>query len=385
MRKLILGTIIAAAATFSLIGIFFAACGSPPAVGSGGVNGNPGGNAGTPSINLDASSLSGQGGGSGVTPTADANCGTSTSSTTQAPADVLLVLDRSGSMSYSIAEDCYCDSATATSGAAGGGRVCSDTTNCSERWQSLTSAVDATLASTPGINWGLKLFSSLSGSGGRGGNSACNVNSGVEVQIGASSAAAIQAQIAAATPANNTPTAAAITAATAYLKTVNDPNNKVILLATDGEPNCAAGGSSSTTDVQGTVDAITAAKNAGFKVYVIGIGPSVGNLDNFASAGGTGNYYPATSPQALADALAAIGVNVTSCTFTVTRTSQGGDLNNLAVYLDGKLVPATGWTYTASSHTVDLTGSYCDAIKNGTATTVEVYLGCGEPPPPLLK
>ena len=54
---------------------------------------------------------------------------------------------------------------------------------------------------------------------------------------------------------------------------VKDQNTKYILLATDGEPNCASGGSS-TPNVPATVDAIAAAKAAGFPVYVIGVGPS---------------------------------------------------------------------------------------------------------------
>ena len=57
--------------------------------------------------------------------------------------------------------------------------------------------------------------------------------------------------------------------------------------------------------------AIAAAKAAGFPVYVIGIGPSTGNLDKFAVAGGTTNYFPATSPQAMTDAFASISKAVT--------------------------------------------------------------------------
>jgi hypothetical protein len=117
---------------------------------------------------------------------------------------------------------------------------------------------------------------------------------------------------------------------------------------------------------------------------VIGIGPSVGNLDSFAQNGGTGTSYSATSPEALATALADIGTKVAGCTFTVTAPAQG-DANNVAVYLNGNPVPSTDWTYTASSHTVEIKGSSCDAIKNATATTVQVYFGCGEAPPPVLR
>jgi hypothetical protein len=244
----------------------------------------------------------------------------------------------------------------------------------------VTSGLNTTLTSTPSIRWGLKFFSSPNSSGR---NAACNVNNGADVAISDNSAASIQTQISTTQPSNSTPTAAAITAATAYLKTVTDPNKKVILLATDGEPNCANGGGGSDSDVPATKAAITAAKDAGYPVYVIGIGPSVGNLDSFAEAGGTDKSYSATSPQALADALSAISQVVANCSFTLTTAPEG--TNNIAVYLDGNIAPSTDWTYTASSQTVTLTGSSCDAIKNGTSKTVQVYFGCGEAPSTIIQ
>ena len=241
--------------------------------------------------------------------------------------------------------------------------------------------MNSTLASTAGsINWGLKLFTSPNGS-------ACTVGSGVEVPISATSVSAIQTQISNAKPANNTPTAQAITAATDYLKTVNDQNSKNILLATDGEPNCAPGGSSGTTNVPGTIDAITAAKAAGFSVYVIGIGPSVGNLDSFAAAGGTNNYYPATSPQALSDAFASISKLVATCVFT--SAAPPPDPDNIAVYLNKQLVAkddSNGWSFGAGTETITLNGPPCDEVMTNAGASVQILFGCpgGPPPPPFI-
>jgi hypothetical protein len=347
-------------------------CGSEDKVGAGGGGGGIGGNV---VVKLDGSTgpQGGNSGTSGSTPTGDANCGAVTSNTQHMPADVLLVLDRSGSMSESISEACYCDPSKAGSGTP----ACADTTGCTTRWSAVTTALTSTLSATADIRWGLKLYSS-SGSG-------CTVNNGVEVTISATGAAGIQSRIASTSPGGNTPTAQAIAAATAYLKTVTDANNKVILLATDGEPNCASGGSS-TPNVPATLDAITAAKTAGYPVYVIGIGPSVGNLDNFAQAGGTDKYFPATSAADLTSALTAISTAVTTCTFN--SPTPPPDPNNVAVYLDKKLVakdPANGWSFGASTQTIVLNGSSCDLVTSGKATSVEILFGCpGIDPPKII-
>ena len=310
-------------------------------------------------------------------PTADSNCGNITVRTTRQPVDVLLVLDRSGSMQYSIAQDCYCSQ----SAAGAGGQLCSDTSNCSPRWQTVSSALQSTLSSTPNIEWGLKLFATA-------GQGECTVSNGVEVQIGTGTADAIVSQINGTTPGNHTPTAAAVTAATAYLKALTDANQRIILLATDGDPNCANNGKSAdTTDVTGTTSAITAAAQAGFQTYVIGIGPSVGNLDNFAQAGGTNNYYPATSPDDLTNALSSISKLVGSCTFTADKAPP--DANNIAVYVNGQRVdqdPSNGWDFGSNPQEIVLTGDYCTQMSTGDQADVQILFGCpGAPPfPPKI-
>jgi hypothetical protein len=307
---------------------------------------------------VTAGGATGAGGGSPI----DANCSSSIISTVRQPADVLLVLDRSGSMNYRVSSDADC---TGISG-------------CIPRWSALTSAVTATLSDTAGsIAWGLKLFSSP-------GNALCGVDSGVEVPVSASSGPVITTQIASVSPGGNTPTAQAITAATAYLQTLTDHNTKSILLATDGEPNCGESGAT-TSNVVATIAAISAAKNASFRVYVIGIGPSVGNLDSFAVAGGTAHYYPATSSQSLASAFGSIGQGLAACTFSLGQTPS--DPNNTAAYLDGKLVTKddpNGWTFGAGGQSVVLVGTSCDAVTAGVAQEVRVLQLCpGEQPPPV--
>lgn len=309
-------------------------------------------------------------------PSADANCGITTSNTTRQPVDVLLVLDRSASMDYSLVEDCYCSSTTATAGT-----VCTNTTNCTTRWNSVKPAVTTTLTSSSYVNWGLKFFPSVN-------SSSCGVNNTTEVPIAASSAANIESQVNNATLSLSTPTAAAINAATAYLKSLTDTNKKFILVATDGEPNCGGNPANiNTADLAGANTAATAANTAGFPVYVVGIGPNLANLTQLAQAGGTTDFYPVSSPQQLADALSAIGKVVGSCTFQYQDPPP--DPDNVAVYVNKQLIakdPNEGWQYGATTQEILLTGSYCDSITAGNDTAVQILFGCkGAPPfPPFI-
>ncbi len=320
-------------------------------------------------------------------PNEDVNCGITSSETTRKPADVMLLLDRSASMDWNIAEDCYCSSAA-------GNPVCADTANCKTRMDSVKPAVTTTLSSTDYVQWGLKLFPTATGggTGGRGGGMGtinCGVNAAMEVRITADSATEVENQVNNATLVLGTPTAAAITAAADYLKTLNDGNDKFILLATDGEPNCGPNPNTgqpdiNTVDVTGASAAAKAAYDAGFPVYVVGIGPNLGNLTEIAKAGSgdAKDYYPVTSPEQLAEALSSISKFVGSCTFTSKEPPP--DPENVAVYVNKQLIAKDaneGWEYGATKQDIELHGSYCDNIMAGQETSVQILFGCPGAPP----
>jgi hypothetical protein len=248
---------------------------------------------------------------------------------------LLLVLDKTGSMTSAMDSSANC--------AAG-------STTCQQRWATMVAGLNTVLSGASGdVSWGLELFNS---------DGNCAV-AAPEVPIAPGSAATVQTTIAGVTPNGATPTKVAINTAVTYLQTVTDTNGKYILLATDGEPNCLTtsgrGGGAGGSDVAGT-----------------------------AAAGGTAHYYPALSPQDLNAALATIVGTVASCTFNLSQSPP--DPSNVAVQFnhDSSIraprdtTQTDGWDYTNSTdRAIQLFGSWCDNVTNGTYTFAEVLMGCG--------
>src|SRR5215831_5959093 len=312
----------------SLLAIGFGGCTfSPGPAGSSAGNTGSGASSGTGTGN-GASSGTGRGASSGTGQAGngefgtEANCGQATFGTQNLPGDLLIVQDKSQSMSQSF-----------TDGQCNG-------QNC--KWQTTVTALEAVVMATQGmINWGLKYFANAG---------ACGVNPGVAIAPAPNNSAAITASLNGNQPGGNTPTRFAVQSAVAYLRTLTDQNPKYILLATDGEPNCcttaggvtcppppAMGGANGTTDDQNTINAVMAANAAGFPVFVVGVGTvagAVATLNSMATAGGRAQpadamgrvFFPATDQAALEKALATISGQIKSCTFNLTSTPP--DPNN---------------------------------------------------------
>jgi hypothetical protein len=299
----------------------------------------------------------------GVTVSADAACGSTTASLAQQPADLLLVLDRTGSLTRSMDSTANCPTGSTT---------------CQQRWATLVHGLNSVLSVPSGsVNWGLEVFNS---------DGSCGVDP-PEVPVAPGAAAAVQAYIAGIVPSGSTPTRLAIDTAVTYLKTLTDPNAKSILLATDGEPTCQPDGGTEATEMQRTQDAVTAAFKAGFKVYVIGLGPETVNLSALAYAGGTYDYYSVLTPDSLTGALSAIVGSATSCTFGLGRAPP--DPSNVVVEFnsDTRLrVPrdtshSNGWDYTSPDDTtIALYGSWCDGVTRGDYTSAQMIMGCPSEP-----
>jgi hypothetical protein len=224
-------------------------------------------------------------------------------------------------------------------------------------------------------------------------------------------------------PEGGTPTAATLEALRPKL--VGLEGETVVILATDGAPNCNGDEmcdvDSCIPNIEGlsldtpdgvvacdgdfnccdpnvvedagynciddtrTEDAVAALSDEGVPTYVIGLPGSEAYaelLGTLARAGGTArgddvDYFPTEDTDALNEALLEIGLEVTvSCEQTLDREPAHADQVN--VYFDDDLVEydeANGWSW-VDEQTIALNGEACDTLKSGDILSVQVVGGC---------
>jgi hypothetical protein len=236
------------------------------------------------------------------------------------------------------------------------------------------------------VRFGLALYTSVQG----------NQNGGqcpmlTEVSMSLGNYAAIKSVFDAAQPVEDTPTGESITAVANELAPFTEPGPKVIVLATDGEPDTC-----NVPDPQnGQSESIAAAQAAfgqGIETYVISVGNEVGlpHLQDMANAGvgltvgGNQNapFYQALDQQALYDAFETIINGVRPCTFTLDGTVAPGSEGSGTVVLDGESLTygdPNGWKMN-SSNEIELTGTACQKIQDG-EHTLDVSFPCGSVTP----
>jgi hypothetical protein len=317
----------------------------------------------------------------------DANCGAKSKTAMKVTPDILIVLDRSGSMDNDVNDR----------GCADGGFGAMGMCGANSKWALITPAIKQVVGETDtDVNWGLKFFPDSTAN-------VCNVGAGVAVPVGPGSGAAVSAAIMGSTNAmggvmtgyNATPTRSALATATTYMQSLTDNGKKYLLLATDGLPNCPAMGATTGDDSAGAVTAVSAAATAGFPTFVVGIatggmGTADTTLSNMANAGGlprmgTPTYYPVTSAADLATAIRTLIGVAASCTFQIgPPPSDDGttSLGMINVFGDGNEIMrdpshTDGYDYTdATMQSIQVYGPRCDQIMSGTIRDVAVTFIC---------
>jgi hypothetical protein len=189
----------------------------------------------------------------------------------------------------------------------------------------------------------------------------------------------------------NTPAHLALAGALTYYNQIPvNPAGRYVLFATDGLPNCLNGNPDTGSSTE-TVAAVTALRNAGIKTYVLGLGDFGGAniLNDAAVAGGVPKpgaqkYYAANNQAEIDAALQAIagGVIIPTCSFALQSIPP--DPNNVTVTINGTPVPrspshANGWDYHPNAMTITFFGSYCDQIMMGASSNVSFVYGCPGP------
>ena len=277
------------------------------------------------------------------------------------PPDLLIVLDRSGSMSSPIP---------------------TFPPDFTPKWEIMRDAVNAVAGTNEtNIRFGLLEFPE---------NNDCGVTGGaVKVPIDISNAGEIAAYFAGRSPDGNTPAQLGLQQALTYYNSIPvNAAGRYVLFATDGEPNCSSGDPAAET-----VAAVTGLANAGIKTYVLGFGGGFADdsvLNNSAIAGqvpkpgGPPHYYAANNAAELDAALQAIagGIVIPSCSFSLATLPP--DPDNVTVTLDGMVVPRStnhtnGWDYYPDAGTITFFGTYCDMIQAGGAAEVSFEYGCPGP------
>lgn len=218
-------------------------------------------------------------------------------------------------------------------------------------------------------------------------------------------------------PFGNTPTASSLAAIKSKVTAL--PGRTIVVLATDGAPNCnlqltcsgsdcipniegcnptfqccALGGNCCTpggpagpeacVDKTGAVDAIADLEAAGVAVHVIGIPGTQAYktvLNQMALAGGAAQlsppfFYEVEDLDNLGAVLGSIAAVVISCEFEIPEPPEDPNFTN--VYLDKQLLkqdPKDGWIW-KSETVVELRGAACSKLKSGQVKQVQIVSGC---------
>jgi hypothetical protein len=223
----------------------------------------------------------------------------------------------------------------------------------------------------------------------------CVADATPEVAIAINNAPPIASYFQTRSPGGNTPAHVALTSALTYYNSIPvNAAGRYVLFATDGLPNCSGGDPNTASNTE-TVAAVTALHAAGIPTYVLGFGTfglNTGVLNDAAVAGGKAKpgltkFYEANNANDLGMALQQIagGIIVPGCSYHLM--SPPPDPNNVTVTINGMAVPRStahtmGWDYYPDASTITFFGSYCSDIQSGAITDVSFLYGC---PGPVLN
>ena len=257
------------------------------------------------------------------------------------PPNVLVLLDRSGSMAFKIDGARKLDIAKA--------------------------AIDQLVTAYPSIRYGFSIYPAvtLCGPG--------SLTTPANVEIDDNTADAVREAANAATPAGDTPIRDTLEAFLEYEGLLDPTRQNYIVLITDGAEKCSPDAPS---------DPAAAHLAQGTKTFVVGFGSGVDadELNAIATAGGTARpgaekYYQADNATELGEVLTAIGQSVLGCTYSL----DADEFAEVVVHFDDVGVvedPVNGWTYDSASMTLTFNGTSCDQLRSGAIEDLNIVNSC---------
>ena len=322
-------------------------------------------------------------------------CGGDAVTITRMRAEVIFLIDRSGSM-------------------------VNPTTDGAEKWTALGTALHDFLPRIEAnISMGMMAFPRPQSSGGAvSPEVVCGVPAVLDVQPNYGNASAILSVVMRYPPSGATPTFAALSAAAQYYSTEPDRSGQhYLVLATDGGPNCNAAFDNHTCrcsdvdvlcrndmntfarynclDDARTITEIRAIAGMGVPTYVIGLPGSEGLgdvLNAMADAGGrprsgATHYYSVQTAGDLATQFASITTGLVECSFHLA--SAPPDPNLVDVRFDDRSLihdptHQNGWDWADETHQlVAFYGATCNQLRFASGgDRISAVFGCPAPAPP---
>ena len=315
----------------------------------------------------------------------DGKCESHTVASRKTTPDMLIVLDRSASMSPQ------------------------GNPNRTDRWRGSVDAVlQVTAEFSKQINFGLMTFPAyepamMPAGGGSIGDlingvlggldpaQACKAGT-VNVAVGKDTADEIMGVLSTMPTGGLTPTASSLDAALMAVGSGRHVGDgvvppKYVLLLTDGDPNCSQTGGGGGPGVgvdpqarQETIAAIEKLRDDGVQTFVVGYQTEASNfaqqLDMMAAAGGTGDttHRSVSTAADLTETFNEIAGRALSCSFKLDAPVD--DPTYVRVTVNGEMPrfenAGDGWTLGQDKQTVTLTGAACDTVQAGAVFKVEV-------------
>ena len=355
----------------TLTALLAIACGSSDDSSFGDGTGANGDNANGQGSAFDTNGTNGSAGALDPVSAVGKECAGTSAGLNGLPLQLLVVLDRSGSM---------CEKA------GGGNGSCND---ADSKWKQTTAGLSAFFASekSKGITATVIPFPPV------GGGNSCEAGpySSPDPKLIADlpNASSLSSAIEGLGQANSTPTVGALKGAVAYADSIASKGKVAIIVATDGQPNsCSTKGGPADIDLVSNIASGAASK---YKTYAIGIGNS-GNLDKIAAAGGTGTAYATNDTASLETALSTIRGAALTCDYSIPAAPAGQILDFRQVNVvyttkDDKAIlvkhsadcsDASGWRYDdeAAPKQILLCDGVCGTVKGDTVKKLDVVLGC---------